>query len=58
MKKFAFFTGAISVSLTSLGALFLIQHWPGGHIGCVLGIGVFSILFIPSMTMYLYDKIK
>ena len=58
MKKFVFITGAISIALISLGLLFKIEHWSGAGIGLTLGIGIFSILFIPSLFKYLYDREK
>jgi hypothetical protein len=58
MKTLAFISGAFSSSLTGLGVLFKIQHWPGASLLLVLGLGIFSILFIPSLTKYLFDKSK
>jgi hypothetical protein len=56
MKKFAIISGAFSASSAALGFLFKIMHWPGANILLVLGLGIFSIFFIPSTTKYLYDK--
>lgn len=58
MKKLAFISGAISFSLTSLSYLFHHQLWPGGNIALVLGIGLFALVFVPSMFKYLYDREK
>jgi hypothetical protein len=58
MKKFTFITGALSFSLTALGILFKIMHYPGADILLLTGILIFSILFVPSVTKYLYDKEK
>jgi len=58
MKKFAFITGTLSASLTGLGILFKMMHWPVAGILLVLGLGIFSILFVPSYAKYLYDKEK
>jgi hypothetical protein len=58
MKKLAFITGVLSFSLTSLGILFKIVHWPGANYLLVIGLGLFSIIFIPSIAKYLYDKEK
>lgn len=58
MKKLAFITGALSFSLTSLGILFEITHWPGAEILLQLGIVLFSLIFVPSITKYLYNKEK
>ncbi|MES2514908.1 MAG: hypothetical protein V4580_12220 [Bacteroidota bacterium] len=56
MKKLAFITGALSFSLTSLGILFELAHWPGSELLLQLGIVLFSLIFVPSVTKYLYDK--
>jgi hypothetical protein len=56
MKTLAFISGAFSCSLIALGELFKIMHWPGAGILLVLGLGIFSIFFIPSITKYWYDK--
>lgn len=58
MKKIAFITGALSFSLTALGILFKIMHYPGADILLLVGIGLFSIVFVPSITKYLYNKEK
>ncbi len=58
MKKLAFFTGAVSISLTSLGFLFKMNHWHPADLMMVFGIGVFSLLFTPSFFKYLYDREK
>jgi hypothetical protein len=58
MKQLAFISGALSISLTVLGILFKIMHRPGASILLVLGLGLFAILFVPSITKYLYDKEK
>jgi hypothetical protein len=58
MKKFAFITGALSFSLTSLGVLFKINHWHPADWLLVVGIGIFSLLFTPSIFKYLYDREK
>ncbi len=56
MKKLAFVTGALSLSLSCLGVLFKIMHWPGASILLVVGMALLSLIFIPSMFKYLYDK--
>lgn len=58
MKKFAFITGALSFSLTPVGVLFKLFHFPGANILLLAGIVLFSIFFVPSITKYLYDKEK
>lgn len=54
MKSIALFTGACSISLTTLGFLFKVLHWPGANVLLLLGIGIFALLFTPSFTRYLY----
>jgi len=58
MKVFAFITGAVSISLTSLGILFKLMHWPGTGILLLVGIVLFSIFFVPSIAVYLYKREK
>ena len=58
MKKIAFFTGAFSFSLTSLGVLFKMNHWHPSDLLIVVGLGIFSLLFSPSIFKYLYDREK
>jgi hypothetical protein len=58
MKILAFTSGVLSFSLSSVGMLFKIVHWPGANILLVIGIGLFSIVFVPSIAKYLYDKDK
>ena len=57
MKKLAFISGALSASFAGLGTIFELHHWPGGEL-LTLGLLIFSILFVPSVTKYLYDKDK
>lgn len=56
MKKLAIISGAFSASLIALGSMCKIQHWFGGSILLVSGLVIFSILFVPSLAKYLYDK--
>ena len=58
MKKIAFITGAVSISLTGLGIIFKMNHWLAGNMLLVIGIGIFSLLFTPSIFKYLYDREK
>jgi H+/Cl- antiporter ClcA len=58
MKKLAFITGALSFSLTSLGVLFKMNHWHPADLLMVVGLGIFSLLFSPSIFKYLYDREK
>jgi hypothetical protein len=34
------------------------MHWPGANILFLVGIGLFSIIFVPSIAKYLYYKVK
>lgn len=56
MKAAVFVLGTFSFSTIGLGSLFKILHWPGANILLVLGLSVFSVLFVPSLAKYLYDK--
>ncbi len=58
MKKLAFISGALAFSLTPLGILFKLMHWPGAGALITVGIVLFSIVFVPSITKYFYDKEK
>jgi len=58
MKKFAFITGPVSISLTGLGIIFKINHYPGANMLTIIGIGIFSLLFIPGIFKYLYGREK
>ena len=57
MKKLTFISGAISGTFIGLGTLSELLHYPGGGL-LILGLLIFSLLFIPSVTKYLYDKDK
>jgi hypothetical protein len=46
---------AVSASLVNLGVVFKIQHWMGASILLVLGIAVFSLVFI---TLMFFQKLK
>jgi hypothetical protein len=56
MKKFVIISGAFSGSFIAWGVLFKIMFWPGATILQLLGLAIFSIFFIPSLTMYLLGK--
>ncbi|MCJ8164238.1 hypothetical protein MKJ04_05240 [Pontibacter sp. E15-1] len=56
MKKIAFISGAVSVSLTTLSILFKLLHLQGADGLLQLGMGLFAIVFVPSLAKYLYDK--
>jgi hypothetical protein len=56
MKKITYITGAIFSSMTLIGMLFKIQHWPGASILSVFGIAGIALVFIPIFTIYRYNK--
>ena len=58
MKKLVFISGGLSGSLTGLGILFKLMHWSGAGILLMLGLGILSLVYIPSLAKYLYDKSK
>lgn len=47
MKKTVKISGVTSIILILLGVIFKTMHWPGAGIGVVLGLGFFSLIFIP-----------
>ena len=57
MKKLTYISGALSGSFIGLGTLSELQHYPGGEL-LIFGLLIFLLLFIPSVTKYLYDKDK
>jgi len=56
MKKFAFISGTLSMSLSTLGVLFKIMHWPGANVLMIFGFSIFALFFIPAYASYLYKK--
>ncbi len=57
MKKLVFISGAASISLTLLGAILKIFHFPGGSILTIVGLTMFALVFIPCCAKYWYDRI-
>lgn len=51
MKNTLKISGIISSVLTLLGATFKAMHWPGAGVMIVLGVAIFSLLFLPLMIM-------
>jgi len=47
MKKFIYIFGVVIINIFVFGALFKVQHWPGGGILTTLGLGLFCIIFLP-----------
>ncbi len=58
MKKLVFISGSLSFSFIPIGILLKLMHWPGANILFLVGIGLFSIIFVPSIAKYLYYKVK
>ncbi|GGZ61922.1 GldL-related protein [Mesonia mobilis] len=56
MKKIAFFTGALSTSIVMIGILFKYFHWPFANVLIAIGIVLFALFFVPTMTKYIYDR--
>ncbi|HRC90567.1 MAG TPA: hypothetical protein PK210_00565 [Bacteroidia bacterium] len=56
MRKISFVSGTVAGSLTVLGGLFKIMHWPGANIMLVLGLGTLAFIFIPIAAKYWYNK--
>jgi hypothetical protein len=57
MKKTMIVSGFISAILLLAGGFFKVMHWPGANVGLILGIGFFSLLFLPLMfTLRLREK--
>lgn len=58
MKIITFITGALFSSLTLLGILFEIMHWPGASFGIVLGLAGLALIFIPCFSIYKFKNDK
>ncbi|NRA11694.1 MAG: hypothetical protein HRT57_07055 [Crocinitomicaceae bacterium] len=56
MKGLAYSTTAIFTSLTLLGMLFKVMHWPGAGIALVLGVAGISLIVIPIVSVYKYRR--
>ena len=51
MKNTLVKSGLVSTTLTLLGVLFKIMHWPGASMMLVLGVAIFGLLFIPLLIV-------
>lgn len=51
MKKTLMYSGLLASVFTLIGSLFKIMHWPGAGVSLLLGIGIFSLLFLPLMIV-------
>jgi hypothetical protein len=49
MRTSAIITGIIFLFLTILALMFRIMHWPGSGLGAMLGIFLFSIVYLPLL---------
>jgi len=56
MKKIAFTLGALSTSTILTGVVMNYLHWRYSDFVLALGIMVFALFFVPSMTKYIYDR--
>jgi hypothetical protein len=56
MRKLAIISGALFSSITLLGILFKIMHWPGASIEMVIGMAGLALVFIPSYAAYKYKQ--
>jgi hypothetical protein len=58
MKSMMKISGIISPALLAVGALFKIQHWPGGGVIITLGFFLLCCFFLPSAIYVLYKENK
>jgi len=56
MKKAAFILGTLFGSLTLMGMLFKVMHWPGAGISLVIGVSGFALIGLPLLMAYRYQK--
>jgi hypothetical protein len=56
MKGLAYSTAAIFTSLTLIGMLFKIMHWPGANIALVIGVAGLALFTIPIVAVYKYKR--
>ena len=54
MKGLAIGTAAVFTSLTLIGGVFKMMHWPGANIGLVIGIVGLAIISVPLISIYKY----
>jgi len=54
MKGVVFSILTFFTSLTLLGILFKVMHWPGAGIGLVIGVAGLSLIAIPLFAVYKY----
>ncbi|MBK0401657.1 hypothetical protein I5M27_01590 [Adhaeribacter sp. BT258] len=57
MKKIMLASGAFSAIVLSIGIVFKFMHWPGAGVLIVIGIALFSLLFLPLLfTLKIKEK--
>lgn len=56
MKRLTFIAGAVFTSLTLMGILFKVMHWPGANVELLLGLAGLALVFIPSFTAYHFKR--
>lgn len=49
MKKTVNISGLLAAVFTLTGSVFKVMHWPGAGVAFVLGIAIFSFIFLPLM---------
>ncbi len=58
MRGLAYSTGAFFTSLTILGMLFKVMHWPGAGIALVTGVAGLALVAIPIFAIHKYNATK
>ncbi|MFT5819877.1 MAG: hypothetical protein ACI8ZM_001102 [Crocinitomix sp.] len=58
MKRTLKITGLLSAALIVFGGLFKLQHWPGAGVLLVLGLILFSLVFVPLNIILKYQDDK
>lgn len=58
MKKVMINSGAVAVAAFIIGSLFKSMHWPGASVLFTLGLGTFSLLFLPLMFVVKSREVK
>jgi len=58
MKKTMIVSGTIAVAAFVAGSLFKTMYWPGASILLILGIGIFSLLFLPLLFIIKAREVK
>lgn len=56
MKKAAFILGTFFASISLLGILFKVMHWPGAGVGLVTGVVGFALFALPAIAIYKFKR--